>query len=187
MKEWEVFGHFFHKLGEYPVVKIGCGIFIWLVHVLFGTVFRPAYGVVGLLWLVDTGTGYYHAWANPGIIPESRRMYHGLVKLTIYYFLMFLGFQLARTGFYIVVMLQTTIEIAIMLTEGKSILENVKKIATLKKWPGSIAKLIDYLLGVFEGRLKEIETGGVIKDDKKGVCKSDDNCRPDGTESRSTD
>jgi hypothetical protein len=83
-------------------------------------------------------------------------MYHGLVKLTIYYFLMFLGFQLARTGFDMVVMLQTTIEIAIMLTESKSILENTKKIATLKRWPGSLVGLIDFLLGIFEGRLKEI-------------------------------
>jgi hypothetical protein len=59
LKEWDVFGHFFQKLTEYPVVKMIAGIFIWLVHVLFGTVFRPAYGIVGLLWLVDTVTGYY--------------------------------------------------------------------------------------------------------------------------------
>jgi hypothetical protein len=156
LKEWDVFNHFFQRLGEYPAVKIGCGIFIWLVHVLFGTVFRPAYGIVGMLWLVDTGTGYYHAWANPEIVPESRRMYHGLVKLMVYYFLMFLGFQLAKTSFDMVVMLQTTIEIAIMLTEAKSILENLKKIAVLKKWSGSLIGLIDYLLGIFEGRLKEI-------------------------------
>jgi hypothetical protein len=155
LKEWDVFGHFFQKLGEYPAVKIGCGIFIWLVHALFGTVFRPAYGLVGLFWVMDTVTGYYHAWANPIIIPESRRMYHGLVKLTVYYFLMFLGFQLSRAGVDMVVMLQTTIEMAIMLTEAKSILENLKKIATLKGWPGSLVGLIDFLLGIFEGRLKE--------------------------------
>jgi hypothetical protein len=159
LNELDAFRHFFQKLIEYPVVKMIAGIFIWLIHALFGTVFRPAYGIVGLLWLVDTVTGYYHAWANPAVIPESRRMYHGLVKVCIYYFLMFLGYQFASSGFEMVVMLQATIEIAIMLTEGKSILENLKKIAVLKKWPGTIVGLIDYLLGVFEGKIKRMGDG----------------------------
>lgn len=152
-KELDVFIHFFQRLGEYPAVKITCGIFVWLIKFLFGTVFRPAYGIVGFLWVIDTITGYYYAWANPAIRPESRRMYHGLVKISIYYFLMMIGYQLARSGYEMIIMIQTTIEMAIMLTEGKSILENFKKIEDLKGWN---IPLIDLLLNLFEGKIGQV-------------------------------
>lgn len=155
MNDLEVFTHFFRRLAEFPVVKITTGIFIWLMHLLFGTVFRPAYGIVALLWIIDTITGYGYAWMNPAIRPESRRMYHGLVKLCIYYFLMFLGYQMARTGFEMIIMIQITIEIAIIITEGKSVLENIKKIKDFKGWN---IPLIDLLLKVFEGKINQLQT-----------------------------
>jgi disulfide bond formation protein DsbB len=179
--------HFFQRLGEFPAVKIAVGIFVWLVHLMFGTAFRPAYGVVGLLWLVDTLTGYYHSWANPAIIPESRRMYHGLVKLTVYYFLMFLGYQVARMGLEIVMVMQTTIEVAIVFTEFKSVIENVKKIGTLKKWSPSIMALINQIAKLLEGKCQEAMEGGGKRYDQKRVRNQDNDCRPAGTESRSTD
>jgi phage-related holin len=119
---------------------------------LFGSIFRPAYGIVGLLWVIDTATGYYHAWANPAVKPESRRMYHGIVKVAIYYFLMFLGYQIGRCGVDMMVMIQTVIEMAIILTESKSVLENLDKINTLKGWN---IPLISQLLALVEGRLNQ--------------------------------
>ncbi len=156
-KELDVFIHFLQRIGEYPAVKIICGIFVWLIRFLFGAVFRPAYGIVGFLWVVDTVTGYYHAWANPAIKPESRRMYHGIVKISVYYFLMVLGYQMARSGYEMIIMIQTTIEMAIMITEGKSILENAKKIKELKGWN---IPLIDLLLGLFEGKIGQVLQAG---------------------------
>jgi hypothetical protein len=70
---------------------------------------------------------------------------------------MFLGYQFASSGFEMMVMIQTTIEMAIMLTEGKSILENIKKIADLKGW--NIA-LINQALKLVEGKLSETEKAG---------------------------
>jgi hypothetical protein len=180
-EDLDVIIHFFQRLSEFPAIKIVAGIFVWLIHLMFGTVFRPAYGVVGLLWIIDTATGYYYSWANPAIIPESRRMYHGLVKLTVYYFLMILGYQVARTGFEMMVVIQTTVEMAIMITEFKSILENIKKIKDLKNWN---IPLIDQILKMVEGKLNNLEDD---KHDQKRVCKQDDDCRPGGAESRSTD
>ena len=155
----DVFKHFFQKLFEYPAIKILAGFFVWFWQALFGTVFRPAYGIVGLMWLIDTMTGYYHAWVNPTIRPDSRRMYHGLVKVSIYYFLLMLGYQMSRPGFEAIIAVQTLFEVAIMATEGKSIFENLKKIGTLKKWRPELMAIIDWVLAIFEGKLSEI-TGG---------------------------
>lgn len=125
MGDKEIFIHFFQRLYEFPVIKTVAGIFLWALRLLYGTVFRPAYGVVMLLWLADTVTGYYHAGANPSIKPESRRMYHGLVKLAIYYGLLFLRHQFSY--FEATLFIQSIIETAIILTEGYSVLENCKK------------------------------------------------------------
>jgi phage-related holin len=179
--------HFFQRLFEAPAVKVTCGIFVWLIHLMFGTVFRPAYGVVGLLWIIDTVTGYYYSWANPAIVPESRRMYHGLVKLTVYYFLMILGYQVSRMGLKIVMVMQTTIEAAIVFTEFKSIIENLKKIGTLKKWSDPVMALINQIAKLLEGKCQEAMEGGGKRYDQKRVRNQDNDCRPEGTESRGMD
>ena len=144
----ETIKHFFSRLFEYPAAKIAAGVFLWLVKVCFGSVFRPAYGAVMILWLADTATGYYHARTNPEIIPCSRRMYHGLVKLAIYYFLLFLGFQCSLLPATLFV--QTVIEMFIILTEFYSICENLQKIALLH---GLEFPLIEKLMSVIQGKI----------------------------------
>lgn len=131
MDDKELIVHFFERLYEFPTVKITCGIFLWLVKILFGSLFRPVYGVMICLWLVDTITGFYYVWTNPALKPESRKMYHGLVKLAIYLFLLFLGHQCGLVEMTVVI--QTIIESFIMLTESYSIIENLDKIAKLKE------------------------------------------------------
>ena len=156
LKEWDVFGHFFQRLAEYPAWKFIAGFLIGVLRVMYGS-FRPAYGTVMCLWLTDTATGFYHARANPAVIPESRRMYHGLVKLMIYYLLLFLGHQCGQVA--LTAFLQGIIEGAIMLTEGYSILENIDKICKLKKIN---IPIIQKILGVTQDKLEDI--GGKHED-----------------------
>ncbi len=150
MGDKQIIVHFFEKLFENPIIKGIAGFFIWLLKIMFGTVFRQAYGVVAILWIADTITGYYHAWANPKIVPESRRMYHGLVKLSIYYSLLFLGHQIGKCATEVTGLIQTTFEVAIILTEGKSFLENLDKITRLKRME---IPLLKFLLRVVQGKI----------------------------------
>lgn len=156
MGDKDIVIHFFQRLYEFPVIKVVAGIFLWVLQALYGTVFRPAYGIVMLLWIADTATGYYHARANPAIKPESRRMYHGLVKLAIYYGLLFLGHQFSY--FSATVFIQSVIETAIILTEGYSVLENLQKIAVLK---GVNIPFLDQIMGIVQGKINKIDGGGV--------------------------
>ncbi|TCL74254.1 holin family protein [Hydrogenispora ethanolica] len=152
MEDYQTFVHFMRRLGEFPLAKIVAGVGLWLLKLLFGPVFRPVYGTVILLWLADFATGFYHARANPAIVPESRRLYHGLVKLGIYLLLLILGNFCSQTELTIVI--QTIIEAFIILTESYSILENIQKICVLKGWP---APLIDQIMKTIRGRLGELE------------------------------
>jgi phage-related holin len=154
LSDWEVVKHFFERLFECPAIKVLTGFFIWLIRLLFGSVVRPAYAAVAVLWLFDTATGYYHAWKNPKVIPESRRMYHGCVKLLVYFGLLMVGYQLGQTKYEVAVLIETVIEIAIMLTEGKSIVENLKKIAELK---GKKIPVLDMVENLLQGKLNELE------------------------------
>jgi phage-related holin len=147
--------HFFNRLIEYPAVKLICGFFIGLIRLLWGTTLRPAYLGVFILWCFDTATGYYHARANPNIKPVSGRMWNGLAKLLVYYGLMLIVYQIARCSYEGAVMIQTAVEFAICVTEGKSCLENIKLIGVLKKWPDGVMGLIDKLLKLFEGKFNE--------------------------------
>ncbi len=156
MDDKQIIVHFFEKLFENPVIKGIAGFFIWLLKLMFGTVFRPAYGVVAILWIADTITGYYHAWANPKIVPESRRMYHGLVKLSIYYSLLFLGHQIGKCATEVTGLIQTTFEVAIILTEGKSFLENLDKITRLKQME---IPLLKFFLRVVQGKIDAMNGG----------------------------
>lgn len=155
MSDLEVIQHHFEKLFEAPTWKILAGFFLSIIKLMYGPVIRPAYGVVILLWLVDTGTGYYHAWANPAVVPESRRLYHGLVKLAVYYFLLFLGYQCSQIV--LTAFLQGMIEGAILLTESYSVLENVEKIIALK---GVNVPLLKSVMGKLKGKLEEKSNEG---------------------------
>jgi phage-related holin len=146
--DFETIKHFFARLFEYPGTKVAAGVFLWLIQACFGSVFRPAYGVVIILWLTDTATGYYHARANPEIVPCSRRLYHGLVKLAVYYFLLFLGFQCSRLP--VTSFVQTVIEAFIILTESYSICENIQKIALLH---GLNFPLIEKIMAIIQGKI----------------------------------
>jgi phage-related holin len=147
MYDVEIIIHFFKRLGEYPAVKLIVGLFFGLLRILFGT-FRPVYGAVMLLWLSDTGTGFYYAWANPAQKPESRKMYHGLVKLLIYLCLLSIGYQCGTVGLLAVV--QGMIESFIVLTESYSVLENVQKICILHHIDFPI---VDQVMKMIQGRL----------------------------------
>ncbi len=147
LNDLEIFIHFFKRLGEYPVVKVITGIFLGLFRILFGT-FRPVYAAVILLWLLDTATGYYYARTNPSIKPESRKMFHGLVKLLIYLVLLSIGYQCGLVGMLAVV--QGMIESFIVLTESYSVLENLQKICLLHKINFPI---LDQVMKMIQGRL----------------------------------
>ena len=151
MSDFETIKHYIAQLWQHPAWKLLAGFFIGLLKLMYGPVIRPAYGVVIILWLADTAAGYYYAWKNPKIIPESRRMYHGLVKLCVYYFLLFLGYQCGQL--ILTVFLQGTIEGAIALTEGYSILENIEKIAALK---GTEIPLLKSVMKRLKGKMSEI-------------------------------
>jgi phage-related holin len=130
LNDFEVFKHYIDKLLQHPAWKLIAGFFVGVIRIMYGPIVRPAYCSVMVLWIADTATGYYHAWANPAIVPESRRLYHGLVKLCVYYFLLFLGYQCGQIV--LTAFLQGVIEGAIILTEGYSILENIDDISALK-------------------------------------------------------
>jgi hypothetical protein len=51
---------------------------------------------------------------------------------------------------------RNTIKIAIIIIEGKSILENIKKIKDFKGWN---IPLIDLFLKIFEGKLNQLQAG----------------------------
>lgn len=148
MTDIEIFIHFFKRLWTNPAVKLIVGFFLGLIRILFGGTFRPVYGTVALLWLTDTATGYYYARANPAIKPESRRMYHGLVKLLIYMCLLSIGYQCQTVG--VLAVVQGMIESFIVLTESYSVLENIQKICALHsiKFP-----ILDQVMKTIQGRL----------------------------------
>ncbi len=147
-KSWIV--HILQRLAEFPGAKVAAGLGLWLLKLLFGPVFRPAYSAVILLWLADFATGFYHARANPAVRPDSRRLYHGLVKLGIYLFLLVLGYLCSQTE--LTVFVRTVIESFIILTESYSILENLQKICALKRLS---VPLLDQIMGAIQGRLNE--------------------------------
>jgi hypothetical protein len=151
MNDFEIIKHYLGHLWQYPVWKLTAGLFVGFIKLLYGPVLRPAYGIVILLWLADAVTGYYYAWKNPVVIPESRRMYHGLVKLWIYYFLLFLGYQCGRIV--LTAFLQGIIESAIVLTEGYSILENMEKIVALK---GMEIPVLKTVMRCLKGKITKI-------------------------------
>ena len=151
--ELEVFVHFVQKLIEFPAVKVVCGVFVGLIHLMFGTVFRPAYGTVFLFVSADTVLGYWYAWSNPSITPQSNGIRRVAVKFIIYYGLMAIGHRLALSGFDTLIMIQMVFESIIILTELKSILENVKKLKDLKRWN---VPLVDQLLAWVEGKTDQV-------------------------------
>jgi glycerol-3-phosphate dehydrogenase len=79
-------------------------------------------------------------------------MYHGLVKLCLYYFLLFLGYQCGQIM--LTAFLQGIIEGAILLTEGYSILENIEKTAELK---GVEIPLVKTVMKVLKGKMAELK------------------------------
>lgn len=154
MGDKEIVFHCLRRFSEFPAVKLTAGIFIWVAKLLFGPVFRPVYAAVICLWLCDTMTGYYYARTNPDIKPESRRMYHGLVKLAIYLFLLLLGYQCSLVE--VTQFIQTVTESFVILTESYSILENLDKIAKLKQIE---IPFLNRILSIIQGKLNEAVIG----------------------------
>jgi hypothetical protein len=151
MNDLEIIKHYIAQLWQHPVWKLITGFLIAVIKLMYGPVLRPAYGIVIILWLTDTATGYYYVWRNPAIVPESRRMYHGLVKLCLYYFLLFLGYQCGQIV--LTAFLQGIIEGAILLTEGYSILENIERTAALK---GVEIPIVKAIMKLMKGKIADL-------------------------------
>jgi phage-related holin len=151
LNDKDVIVHFFQRLAEYPCLKIALGIIVWFFRMLFGP-FRAAYGVVFLLYFADWVTGIYCARSTPGVKIESRRLFHGLVKLAIYFTLLFIGYQCGKIELFSYI--QAFIETFIILTESYSILENLEKIALLK---GINIPLLKPVMKLVQGKIGEIE------------------------------
>jgi hypothetical protein len=151
MNDLEIIKHYIAQLWQHPVWKLITGFLIAVIKLMYGPVLRPAYGIVIILWLTDTATGYYYVWRNPAIVPESRRMYHGLVKLCLYYFLLFLGYQCGQIV--LTAFLQGIIEGAILLTEGYSILENIERTAALK---GIEIPIVKAIMKLMKGKIADL-------------------------------
>lgn len=155
MEELDVIKHFFQRLGEHPTMKVIAGFFLWLTGALFGQEFRAAYGAVAILFVLDFITGYSYAWMSPEIKPSSRRMFHGAMKLLIYILLLMVGYQVSSVTFG--ALIQSVIESFVVLTEAKSVLENIKKIADLK---GVELPFLDSLVKIVEGKIEKNGGGG---------------------------
>ena len=155
--EFDVFKEFLQKIVESPTIKVLAGFFLWFLRLMYGPVFRPAYGAVAMLFIGDTITGYSYARMNPEITPNSRKMFHGLIKILIYAGLLFIGNQVSVVRFGS--LLQSTVEMMIVITEGISILENIKKIANLK---GLDIPFLNILILLFRGKLDEIDKKGGV-------------------------
>lgn len=151
MNDKDALLHFFRRLGEYPATKIVAGIFLWLIRALFGPVFRVAYGTVVTLFTVDFITGYSYAWLNPEETPNSRRMFHGLIKFLVYAGVLFVGYQISQIP--LGGAIQSVIEAMVIFTEGISVLENMQKIANLK---GVKIAFLDSLVAIMQGKLDEL-------------------------------
>jgi hypothetical protein len=151
MNDLEIIKHYLVQLFQHPVWKLSTGFLIAVIKLMYGPVLRPAYGIVIILWLTDTATGYYYVWRNPAIVPESRRMYHGLVKLCLYYFLLFFGYQCGQIV--LTAFLQGIIEGAILLTEGYSILENIERTAALK---GVEIPIVKAIMKLMKGKMADL-------------------------------
>jgi len=152
--ELQTFKEFLEKILDNPAIKVSAGFLLWVLQFLFGPVFRAAYGTVAILFIADFITGYSYAWMNPEITPESRKMFRGLIKLLIYAGLLFIGYQVSTVQFG--TLLQSTIEMMIVFTEAKSVLENLQKIA---KFKGVEIPFLDTLLILVQGK---IDKGGKV-------------------------
>lgn len=150
--DWDIVTHFLRRLFAFPALKILAGIFIWTAQQLFGETFRVCYGVIAVLYLLDTVTGVAYAWRNPAVRVESRRLFHGLVKLCIYGILLAVGHQCSQLA--LLSFFQGVIESLIVLTEMVSILENIQKIADLS---GTRLPIIGALLQLIWGKIAGIE------------------------------
>lgn len=153
VRDFETIKHYIEQLFQHPAWKLSAGFIVGLLKLLFGS-FRPVYEGIIILWLIDTATGFYYARKNPEIIPESRKMFHGLVKLSIYLLVLIIAYQLGKNS--IMAYLQFPIEGFVLGTEGYSILENIKKIGNLK---GKKYPIVEAIMGVLQGKINSI-TGG---------------------------
>jgi phage-related holin len=148
-EDWNSFIDLLKKLISCSEIKAIGGFFLWLIQVFIGDIFAPVLAGVGVLWIIDTLTGFWYVRSNPLITPESRKVYHGCFKFVIYFLLLSAGHQCllhAWTGF-----LNGFIQFIIIFTETYSIGENIQKIAKLK---GCKITAIDWIMKAVQGRVK---------------------------------
>lgn len=144
------FGHFFGKLFESPAVKTLTGFVIWLISIFFGD-FRPAYGIVAALVVLDSITGIYFAWVDPNQKIVSSRLRSGAAKILIYATLLSVGHICSQVNY--VLFVQALIEGYIMITEVLSVLENCQKISALN---GTEIPFLDKLMKFIQGKMDKM-------------------------------
>ncbi len=147
---FEALRHHLDKLADYPAIKIMAGFFVWLFAFLFGD-FSLVYGAIMFFVVADLITALWFAWVDPDSRIQSFRMKEGVAKLFLY------SGALSIAHFCSFVPFLATVEFctqgAVAATELISLVENAQKLC---KHYGVESKLLDLLLKILNGKMKEL-------------------------------
>lgn len=156
--------HYLARLVETPPLKIGAAVAAWLVNALYGPSYESILAMVATLWAWDWATGMTVALLSPGVRVKSRRWYHAIVKLLVYLVVLSMARQFSRARIAVVgIALSSAAEGLIMATEGKSILENLRRLCQIAgvsiPWLAALSRGIDRIEETISARLRGERSG----------------------------